>query len=84
MTINDRREAGRRLQRQDGAGRRTRPRTCRSAFAVMPPSRPCGRTGAGRARADEVDRRVREQQEAQKARNEWAGAPAAGAAGTAP
>lgn len=28
--------------------------------------------GSWKARADEVDRRVREQQEAQRARNEWA------------
>ncbi len=28
--------------------------------------------GGWKARADEVDRRVREQQEAQRARNEWA------------
>lgn len=28
--------------------------------------------GSWKARAEEVDRRVREQQEAQKARNEWA------------
>ena len=37
--------------------------------APVPALRPYG---GWKARADEVDRRVREQQEAQKARNEWA------------
>lgn len=36
--------------------------------APVPALRP---DGGWKARADEVDRRVREQQEAQKARNEW-------------
>lgn len=37
--------------------------------APVPALRP---DGGWKARANEVDRRVREQQEAQKARNEWA------------
>ena len=38
--------------------------------------------GGWKARADAVDRRVREQQEAQKARNEWAARQQAQPAGT--